>query len=77
MQTKLTLHQQRKRLNHIFDSIISHPNLSETKFDKAMQEWVVANKKLEAKEECLECTQNKTDFTSNGNLSQSITSLFC
>lgn len=51
MQHTLTLHQQRKRLNQIFDAIINNSDLSEKEFDKAMQEWIGANQKLEVKEE--------------------------
>ncbi|MGY6647341.1 hypothetical protein [Wenyingzhuangia sp. IMCC45574] len=47
----LTLHEQRKRLNQIFDAIISNPHLSEKEYDSAMQDWISANQKLEAKEE--------------------------
>lgn len=47
----MTLHQQRKRLNQIFDAIISNPHLSEKEYDRAMQEWISANQRLEAKEE--------------------------
>lgn len=50
----MTLHEQRKRLNQIFDAIISNPHLSEKEYDSAMQEWIVANQKLEAKEELKE-----------------------
>ncbi|WP_139062204.1 hypothetical protein [Ochrovirga pacifica] len=38
-------------MNQLFDAIISNPRLSEQEFDKAMQEWVCANQKLELKEE--------------------------
>lgn len=50
MTTELTLHQQRKRLNHIFDTLINNTSLSEKEFDKMMQEWIVMNQKLEQKE---------------------------
>lgn len=55
MNTQPTLHQQRKKLNLIFDNLINNKQLSEIDFDKAMQEWITANKKLEAKEELYDC----------------------
>lgn len=56
----LTLHQQRKRLNQIFDNIINSRNVSEFQFDTAMAAWIKANKKLEEKEENYDVFQNTT-----------------
>lgn len=67
MKTELTLLEQRKKLNQIFDAIISHPNLSEQEFDKAMQEWISANKKLEAKEEPCNLVKDNVYFTNATN----------
>lgn len=51
MENLSSLPQQRKKLNLIFDAIISHPQLPEAEFDQAMQEWIISNEKLEVKEE--------------------------
>lgn len=51
MNIELTLHEQRKRLNQIYDILINNNQLTENQFDKAMKEWIVANKRLEVQEE--------------------------
>ena len=50
MSTELTLHQQRKKLNRIYDNIINLKELPEQEFDELMSLWICENEKLEKKE---------------------------
>ncbi len=61
----LSLHEQRKKLNHLFDLLINNRTLPEKDFDNAMQQWIYANKKLETKEEKAEFTNTYTKSTWN------------
>ncbi|NIJ45258.1 hypothetical protein FHR24_001697 [Wenyingzhuangia heitensis] len=54
MKTELTLHQQRKNLNRIYDKIINQKELPEQEFDELMGLWISKNEKLEEKEHFFE-----------------------
>jgi hypothetical protein len=50
MNKQLSLHEQRKRLNDIFNSIIKSKDLPEYEFDHLMRLWIDENEELEKKE---------------------------
>ncbi|NJB82762.1 hypothetical protein [Wenyingzhuangia aestuarii] len=65
MYTQLSLHQQRKKLNSIYDNIINQRELPEQEFDELMRLWISENEKLEEKETQFECYFSTLQTTNN------------
>ncbi|MDO3694889.1 hypothetical protein QVZ41_08535 [Wenyingzhuangia sp. chi5] len=54
MTNELSLHEQRKKLNNIYNTIIKRKDLPEFEFDHLMRLWILENEKLEEKEQVFE-----------------------
>ncbi|ANW96062.1 hypothetical protein AXE80_07130 [Wenyingzhuangia fucanilytica] len=54
MSKQLSLHEQRKKLNNIYNNIIKRKDLPELEFDHLMRLWISENEKLEKKEQVFE-----------------------
>lgn len=54
MPKQLSLHQQRKKLNNIYNVIIKRKDLPEHEFDHLMRLWIAENEQLEEKEQLFE-----------------------
>ncbi|MGY5353680.1 hypothetical protein [Wenyingzhuangia sp. IMCC45467] len=54
MKNTTSLHEQRKKLNTIFNIIIKRKDLPENEFDHLMRLWILENEKLEEKEQMFE-----------------------